>query len=54
MFGIMLVYVGIRGFILKKIDIVIISMLLGIPCVFSSFYRLFYARKIDSMLQIMV
>ncbi|MCI7711197.1 MAG: hypothetical protein MSL80_06085 [Helicobacter sp.] len=54
MFGIMIVYAGIKAFVLQKIDIVIISMLLGIPCVFSSFYRLFYARKIDSMLQIMV
>ena len=45
MFGIMIVYAGIKALVLQKIDIVIISMLLGIPCVFSSFYRLFYARK---------
>lgn len=45
MFGIMIVYAGIKAFVLQKIDIVIISMLLGIPCVFSSFYRLFYMRK---------
>lgn len=55
MFGIALVYVGIRGFVLAdRMDRVMFAMLLGIPCVFSSFYRLFYARKIDSMLQIMV
>lgn len=44
-FGIMIVYAGIKAFVLQKIDIVIISMLLGIPCGLSSFYRLFYARK---------
>lgn len=45
MFGIALVYAGIKAFVLQKIDIVIISMILGIPCGLSSFYRLFYARK---------
>ena len=46
MFGIALVYVGIRGFVLAdRMDGVMFAMLLGIPCVFSSFYRLFYARK---------
>lgn len=44
-FGIMIVYAGIKAFVLQKIDIVIISMILGIPCGLSSFYRLFYARK---------
>lgn len=46
MFGIALVYVGIRGFVLAdRMDGVMFAMLLGIPCVFSSFYRLFCARK---------
>lgn len=46
MFGIALVYVGIRGFVLAdRMDGVMFAMLLGIPCVSSSFYRLFYARK---------
>ncbi|WP_394966521.1 hypothetical protein [uncultured Helicobacter sp.] len=46
MFGIMLVYVGIRGFVLAdRMDGVMFAMLLGIPCGLSSFYRLFYARK---------
>ena len=46
MLGIALVYVGIRGFVLAdRMDGVMFAMLLGIPCVFSSFYRLFYARK---------
>lgn len=47
MFGIMIVYVGIEGFVLEKIGIVafIILMLLGIPSVFSTPYRFFYKRK---------
>ena len=45
MFSIMIVYAGIEGFILKKIDMMIISMLLGIFGVLLSFYRLFYVRK---------
>ena len=47
MFGVLLIYAGIKGFVLKQIDIVLvtISMLLGILCVFSSSYRLFYTLK---------
>ena len=46
MFGIALVYVGIRGFVLAdRMDGVMFAMLLGIPCGLSSFYRLFCARK---------
>ncbi|WP_052096511.1 hypothetical protein [Helicobacter trogontum] len=46
MFGIALVYVSIKGFLLaERMDGVMFAMLLGIFGVLLSFYRLFYVRK---------